>query len=112
MPRPLRTQSLKASLAYSSRGSARLPGLLAGLLLTVRVAGVLMLAGVSALRAGTTVEWKGGEGNWEDATMWGGTLPSRTTAARVDGTTEHPSDAILAHADVLLNHLSVAESGS
>jgi len=73
---------------------------------------LLMLAGVPALRAGATVEWKGGGGAWENAAMWGGTLPSRTAAARVDGTTEHPSDAILAHADVLLNHLSVAESGS
>ena len=85
MPRALRTQSLKALLAYSGRGSACLPGLLGGLLLTVHAAGVLMLAGVSTLRAGTTVEWKGGEGNWEDATMWGGALPSRTAEARING---------------------------
>ncbi|HTE90789.1 MAG TPA: hypothetical protein VK639_17650, partial [Terriglobales bacterium] len=62
---------------------------------------LFMLAGVPTLRAGTMAEWKGGGGTWENAAMWGGTLPSRTTAARVDGTTEHPSDAILAHAAVL-----------
>ena len=37
------------------------------------------LAGATRLWAGTTVEWKGGVGNWEDLAMWVGTLPSRTT---------------------------------
>src|SRR5256714_12240202 len=80
--------------------------------LTSLIAGLLTVASATASWAGTTAEWKGGGGAWENAAMWAGTLPSRTTAARVDGTTEHPSDAILAHADVLLNHLGVAESGS
>jgi pectate lyase len=86
--------------------------LLGGLLLTVHAAGVLMLAGVSTLRAGTTVEWKGGEGNWEDATMWGGALPSRTAEARINGAREQPSQVTLARADVLVSHLSVGDGGN
>lgn len=35
----------------------------------------------------------------------GGTLPSRTTAARINGTREKPSEVILAHTNVLVNHL-------
>src|SRR6185503_7984190 len=62
--------------------------------------------------AGTTADWKGGAGNWEDAAMWGGTLPSRTAEARINGTRDKPSQAILAHSNVLVNHLSVAEGGN
>src|SRR5436309_6095496 len=71
-----------------------------------------MVAGVSALRAGTTVEWKGGEGNWEDSTTWDGALPSRTAEARINGTQDKPSQVILAHTNVLVNHLSVADGGN
>src|SRR5713101_3114481 len=100
MPRMVPTQSLKKSWLDSLA------------LTVIRVVGVLMLAGVPALRAGTTVEWKGGEGNWEDAAMWGGTLPARTTEARIDGTQERPSQVTLAHTNVLVSHLSVAEGGN
>jgi hypothetical protein len=58
------------------------------------------------------VEWKGGPGNWEDAAMWGGTLPSQRTEARVSGTKEKPSEVTLTRADVLVSHLSIAESSS
>ncbi len=73
---------------------------------------LLMLAGVPALWAGTTAEWKGGGGAWENAAMWGGTLPSRTAEAQINGTQDKPSQVILAHTNVLVNHLSVAEGGN
>src|SRR2546428_3021688 len=44
--------------------------------------------------------------------MWGGTLPSRTTEARINGTQDKPSQVILAHTNVLVNHLSVADGGN
>src|SRR5882762_9930115 len=74
--------------------------------------GLLAIAGQTALWAATMVEWKGGEGSWEDAAMWGGTLPSRTTEARVNGTQEKPSQVTLGHADVLVSHLNVGEGGN
>src|SRR5882672_11990967 len=74
--------------------------------------GLLAVAGQTALWAGTTVEWKGGGGSWEDASMWGGTLPSRTAEARINGTQEKPSQVILAHTNVLVNHLSVADGAN
>jgi hypothetical protein len=69
------------------------------------------MAGATGLRAGTTVDWKGGGGNWEDTATWGGALPSSSSEARINGTKEKPSDVTLAHADVLLSHLSVADAG-
>src|SRR5437773_8819470 len=72
-------------------------------------AGLLTVASATASWAGTTVEWNGGGGNWEDAAMWGGTLPSRTAEARINGTQDKPSQVILAHTNVLVNHLSVAD---
>src|ERR1043166_5188644 len=77
------------------------------------VACLLFLAGVTTeLRAGTTVEWKGGDSAWEDSAMWGGILPSGATEARVNGTKEKPSQVTLSHADVLVSHLSVADAGN
>src|SRR5688572_2379532 len=78
----------------------------------VRAVGLLMLAGVLASRAGTTVEWKGGQGNWEDASMWGGTLPSRMAEARINGTQDKPRHVILAHTKVLLTRLAVGDGGN
>src|SRR5215475_7189369 len=71
------------------------------------------MAGATALWAGTAVEWKGGNGDWEDAAKWGATLPSGGMEARINGTREKPSQVMLAHADALVSHLSLAEgSGS
>src|SRR2546422_5008888 len=75
-------------------------------------AGLLTVASATASWAGTTAEWKGGGGAWENAAMWGGTLPSRTAEARINGTQDKPSQVILAHTNVLVNHLSVADGGS
>src|SRR5438552_8172019 len=74
-------------------------------------AGLLTVASATAAWAGTTAEWKGGGGAWENAGMWGGTLPSRTAEARINGTQDKPSQVILAHTNVLVNHLSVADGG-
>jgi len=74
--------------------------------------GVVSLAGATALWAGTTVEWKGGGGAWENAAMWGGTLPSRTAEARINGTQDKPSQVILAHTNVLVTRLSVGDGGN
>ncbi len=74
--------------------------------------GFSSVAGATSLWAGTTVEWKGGAGNWEDAAMWGGALPSRTMEARINGTREKPCQVTLARAAVLVNHLSVADGGN
>lgn len=78
----------------------------------ILAAGVLTLTGATVLWAGTTVEWKGGGGDWQDTAMWGGTLPSRTGEARINGTHEKPSPVKLAGADVLVNHLSVGDGGN
>ena len=72
----------------------------------------LAVAGATSLWAGTTVEWKGGEGAWENAAMWGGTLPSRTAEARINGTQEKPSQVILAHTNVLVTRLGVGDGGN
>jgi pectate lyase len=74
--------------------------------------GLVSLAGATALWAGTTVDWKGGSGKWEDAASWGGTLPSRTAEARINGTQDKPGQVTLAHTSVLVNHLSVADDGN
>src|SRR5213593_4951987 len=76
------------------------------------VVGLVAMAAATSLWAGTTAEWKGGEGAWENAAMWGGTLPSRTAEARINGTQDKPSQVILAHTNVLVNHLSVADGGN
>jgi hypothetical protein len=73
---------------------------------------VLILAAALASRADTTVEWKGGKGNWEDAASWGGTLPSRTTAARINGTPDKPGHVILARTNVLVTRLAVGDGGN
>src|SRR6266496_4642672 len=75
-------------------------------------AGLLTLASATASWAGTAAEWKGGGGAWENAAMWGGTLPSRTAEARINGTQDKPSEVILTHTNVLVNHLSVADGGN
>src|SRR5688572_6307036 len=75
-------------------------------------AGLLTVAIATASWAGTTLDWKGGSGKWEDAASWGGTLPSRTAAARINGTQDKPSHVVLAHTNVLVNHLSVADGGN
>jgi pectate lyase len=75
-------------------------------------AGLLTVASATASWAGTTAEWKGGGGAWENAAMWSGTLPSRTEAAQINGTQDKPSQVILAHTNVLVNHLSVADGGN
>ena len=69
--------------------------------------GFVLLAAAAASLAGTTLEWKGGDGNWEDASMWGGTLPSRMTEARING--EQPVEVTIARGDVLVNHVSIAD---
>ena len=51
------------------------PDLITRPLLTGLVTGLLTLTGATTLKGATTVDWKGGDGNWEDAATWGGTLP-------------------------------------
>src|SRR5882762_5172101 len=75
-------------------------------------AGLLTVASATVSWAGTTAEWKGSGGDWENAAMWGGALPSRRAEARINGTQEKPSQVILAHTNVLVNHLSVADGGN
>src|SRR2546427_1598888 len=74
---------------------------------------LLMSAGATVSGwAGTTIDWKGGSGKWEDAASWGGTLPSRTAEARINGTREKPSHVILAHTNVLVTRLGVGDGGN
>ena len=73
---------------------------------------LLTVASATALWAGTTVEWKGGDGAWENAAMWGGTLPLRTAEARINGTQDKPSQVILAHTNVLVTRLAVGDGGN
>jgi pectate lyase len=72
----------------------------------------LLLAGASASKADTTVEWKGGDGDWEEAAKWGGTLPWRTAEAHINGTRAQPSGLTVSRSDVLVSHLSVADGGN
>ena len=72
----------------------------------------ILLAGASALRADTTVEWKGGEGDWDDEAKWGGTLPWRTAEARINGTRAQPSNVMVSRSDVLVSHLGVGDGGN
>src|SRR5215510_1262242 len=65
-------------------------------------AGLLTVASATALWAGTTLDWKGGSGTWEDATSWSGTLPSRRAEARINGTQDKPSQVTLAQTNVLV----------
>jgi hypothetical protein len=81
------------------------------LLLTVWLICIL-LAGACALQADTTVEWKGGEGDWEDASKWVGTLPWRTAEARINGTRAQPSEVTVSRSDVLVSHLGVGDGGN
>ena len=75
-------------------------------------AGLLTVVSATASWAGTTAEWKGGEGAWENTSMWGGTLPSRTAEARINGTQDKPSQVILAHTNVLVTRLAVGDGGN
>ncbi len=72
---------------------------------------LLAMAGAMASRAGTTVEWQGGEGNWAEAARWGGKPPSRTNDPSINGTEAKPTHVTLAGADILLSRLSVATAG-
>src|SRR5436309_14140188 len=74
--------------------------------------GLARMAAPTSLWAGTTAEWKGGDAAWENAAMWGGTLPSRTTEARINGTQDKPSQVILAHTNVLVTRLAVGDGGN
>src|SRR5216117_360442 len=76
------------------------------------LSGLAAVASTAASWAGTTVEWKGGGGAWENAAMWGGTLPSRTAEARINGTQDKPSQVILAHTNVLVTLLAVGDGGN
>lgn len=64
------------------------------------------------MRADTPVEWKGGEGDWNDSAQWGGTLPWRTDEARINGTRAQPSGVAVSRSDVLVNHLNVGDGGN
>jgi pectate lyase len=80
--------------------------------LMIRLAVGFFATAGATLWAGTTLDWKGGSGNWEDAASWGGALPSRTAEAQINGTQDKPGQVILAHTNVLVNHLGVAEDGN
>src|SRR5262245_3130430 len=99
---------------WSHRRSIPQPNSVATALQTVTrlAAGLLTVASATASWAGTTLDWKGGSGNWEDAPSWGGTLPSRTAQARINGAQDKPSQVILAHTNALVNQLSVADGGN
>jgi pectate lyase len=70
------------------------------------------MAATTSLWAGTTVEWKGGGGDWNDAAKWGGTLPWRTVEAHINGTRAQSSDVAITRADVLVNHLGIGDGGN
>ncbi len=70
----------------------------------------VMLAG-TALWAGTTFTWIGGDGIWSNPANWGGALPFTTCDVAIHGTAAKLSRVTLAHTDVLISHLGVAEGG-
>src|ERR1051326_1829600 len=73
---------------------------------------LIVIVGATALRAGTTLDWRGGVGNWEDAASWGGTLPWRTTEVHINGSQEKPDLVTLSSKNVLVSPLSVAGGGN
>lgn len=75
-------------------------------------AGFLNVAAATCLWAGTVVEWQGGDGAWEEAAKWGGTLPQRTAEARINGTPARPSDVVVARSDILISHLGIGDGGN
>ena len=74
--------------------------------------GFFIFASPPASRAESTFNWKGGPGGWNDASMWGGLVPSGTTGAWINGTKDKPGEVTLAGADALVNHLSIADGGN
>jgi hypothetical protein len=64
------------------------------------------------LKADTTVEWKGGDGDWSDAAKWGGILPWRTAEAHINGTRALPSGMTVSGSDVLVSHLGIGDGGN
>ena len=98
-------------MAYSSHNPIHPASLPGNFWLTVPLVCIL-LAGAPALRADTTVEWKGGEGYWDDAAKWDGTLPWRTAETRINGTRAQPSGVAVSRSDVLVSHLSVGDGGN
>jgi pectate lyase len=67
--------------------------------------------GVATLQAQSSFNWKGGPGRWEDAAMWGGTIPSGTVEARINGKKDKPSDVALTSTNAFVYHLSIADDG-
>ena len=76
------------------------------------VAGLVAMAAATTMWAGTTVEWQGGDGDWDETAKWGGTLPWRTVAAQINGTRAQPSDVAITRSDVLVNHLGIGAGGN
>src|SRR6266850_7880466 len=107
MPAAMSTSPGSADRFWSHRRSIPQANFVATALQTVTrlASSLLTVASATASWAGTTVEWKGGDGAWENAAMWGGTLPSRTAEARINGTQDKPSQVILAHTNVLVTRL-------
>jgi pectate lyase len=80
---------------------------------TSLMAGLVVMATTASLWAGTTVEWQGGDGDWDEAHKWGGTLPWRTVEARINGTRTEPSHVAVTQSNVLVQNLSIGDgSGS
>ena len=77
-------------------------------------AACLLMAAEATLSgwAGTKSEWKGGAGDWDDAAMWSGAIPSRTSEVGINGTKEKPSQVTLARGNGLVSHVSVADGGN
>ncbi len=98
-------------MAAPNRNSI-LPACWPGNLLLVAWLLGMVLLGASASRADTTVEWKGGSGDWDDAAKWGGTLPWRTAEAWINGTRARPSEVTVSRSDVLVSHLGVGDGGN
>ncbi len=81
-------------------------------LAAIGLAGLFMLVVVTALLAETSFNWNAGAGRWEDAAMWGGTVPSGTVEARINGTKEKPGEVVLVDTDALLSHLAIADDAN
>src|SRR4051812_16756439 len=97
-------------MVRSSPRSILAPTFIGNFQLTVWLTCIL-LAGEPSSRA-DTFDWKGGPGDWVNATNWGGTLPGRTAEARINGTLALPLDVTVKQSDVLVNHLGVADGGN
>lgn len=79
------------------------------LLVLVGVLASTLPAAAEAVEPLLNVQWKGGQGSWENAANWGGTLPMSRSRVWVAGKPGESSDVTLTQGDVLVHVVEIAQ---